>query len=313
VKRRILDLSTRRLGDYSTRPRAKTFSANGRAARRAEIRALEAFVFTNGWPVTLGYGNDGAKGSERSLEGRERHRGGIVMTNIRRWSAACAALATVMLTAACADAGTGYGRIVAAGSSSGTYAPPTPPTPSTSQPPPPPAEVPTERHSGGKGTSRFTTSWPAHEFAFLTFDCPKCSSNIFVDSDGGDHGLINAIGAYHGTVWFNVSPGKSTTAITVTANAAWTATIADYRSLPVAELGKETSGKGDAVLRIPAGTTKAALTSKGAGNFGVWVTAEPSFDLVVNEIGNYQNTLPMKGPAYVKIDDWDGKWTITPS
>ena len=136
-------------------------------------------------------------------------------------------LVVAAFTAACAPS-TGYGTIVAA---SGTIPAP-PPTP-TSTAPPAPREVPTETHTG-KGNSEFQTSWPADQLGFFTFDCPKCSSNVIIDTDGGDHGLVNAIGAYHGTTWFNTYRDHPVKRISVSANAAWTATITDYRSLPEA-------------------------------------------------------------------------------
>lgn len=219
-----------------------------------------------------------------------------------------AGLLLATLLSACSETGSGVGMILSDDSGRPT-APPTSAQPTSE---PPLVAVPTETHSG-KGKGEFTTSWPPGEPGFLTFDCPKCSSNIVVETDGDQHLLINAIGAYHGTKWFNVSYGGPTTKVTVTADAAWTATIADFGSLPVAQVGKPMSGKGDAVVGVPEGTKNIELTGKGSSNFQVWVTVEDSISLLVNEIGNFHTTAPVKGPAFVQIGEEDGSWTITPS
>ncbi len=219
-------------------------------------------------------------------------------------------LLLAMLLTGCTESGSGSGMILSDDDDPGASGRPTAPS-STGKPAP--AEVPTETHSG-KNVGEFTTSWPAGEPGYLTFDCPKCSGNVVVETDGSEHLLINAIGAYHGTRWFNVSPGAATKTIKVTsANAAWTATIADFRSVPMTELGKPMSGKGDAVVRVPPGTANAELTGKGPGNFQVWVTVGDTIDLPVNEIGDFTTKIPLQGPAFVEIGEWEGSWTIKPS
>src|SRR5437763_10216746 len=104
-------------------------------------------------------------------------------------------LLLVVLVSACAPA-TGVGEII--------EDPTDGPAPSTVtlRPTPAPREVAAETHTG-KGSGEFTTSWPADQLGFFTFDCPKCSANVMVDTDGGEHGLVNAIGAYRGTTWLN--------------------------------------------------------------------------------------------------------------
>src|SRR5438067_682000 len=131
-------------------------------------------------------------------------------------------------------------------------------------------DVPTETHTG-KGDGEFATTWPADQLGFFTFDCPKCSANVFIDTDGGEHGLVNAIGAYQGTTWLNTYPDRPTTKVTVHANAPWTATIADYRSVPEAPAGQPASGKGDAVFRIPSGVETVAFSAKTRGSVARWV------------------------------------------
>ncbi|GAB3137416.1 hypothetical protein GCM10027258_12900 [Amycolatopsis stemonae] len=212
-------------------------------------------------------------------------------------------LLLVVLTSACAPA-TGFGTIV-------TPTPRQVPVPTTSAPPGP-RDVPTETHTG-KSSGEFQTSWPADQLGFFTFDCPKCSANVIVDTDGGEHGVVNAIGPYHGTTWLNMYPDHPAKHVTVHANAPWTATIADYRSLPTAEAAKDTTGKGDAVLRVPAGVTKVKFTAKTRGNIALWVHSPEDDDLLVNQIGDIQVERDVRGPAYLKVDGYEASWTLTPS
>jgi hypothetical protein len=220
-----------------------------------------------------------------------------------RFRLACV-VAAVALTSACGPA-TGFGMIE-------TSSEPVPvPAPTTSAAPVL-RDVPTETHTG-KGEGEFAVTWPADQLGFFTFDCPKCSSNVMIDTDGGEYGLVNAIGKYKGTTWLNTEPDRPTTKVTVHANAAWTATIADYRSLPVVAPGAPTSGKGDAVLRVPAGVTHVKLSAKTRGNIALWVHSEEDRDLLVNEIGNVDVEREVRGPAYLRVDGYEASWTVTPS
>ncbi|MEU4246138.1 hypothetical protein AB0F15_01860 [Amycolatopsis sp. NPDC026612] len=211
-------------------------------------------------------------------------------------------LLLLVLASACAPS-TGYGTIVA-----DTPFVPTP----TSTAPPAPRDVPTETHTG-KGSGEFVTTWPADQLGFFTFDCPKCRDNVIIDTDGGEHGLVNAIGAYHGTTWMNTEPDRPTKRVTVHADAAWTATIADHRSIPTAESGKPTTGKGETVLKLPAGVTRIQFTAKTPGNVALWVMSPEDRDLILNQIGDLQVERDVHGPAYLKVEGYETTWTLTPS
>lgn len=215
-------------------------------------------------------------------------------------------LLVLVLASACAPA-TGFGTIIGASTSTSAEVP----TPTTSAAPVP-RDVPTETHTG-KGEGQFAVTWPADQLGFFTFDCPKCSSNVIISTDGGEFGLVNAIGAYKGTTWLNTEPDRPTTKVTVLANAPWTATIADYRSLPVASPGAPTSGKGDAVLRVPPGITKVKFTAKTRGNIALWVHSAEDRDLLLNQIGNVEVEREVRGPAYLRVDGYEATWTLTPS
>jgi hypothetical protein len=173
----------------------------------------------------------------------------------------------------------GYGSIVAGPSSADVP---------TSTAPPAPREVPTETHTG-KGSGEFVTSWPADQLGFFTFDCPKCTGNVIIDTD---------------------QPVKR---VTIHANAAWTATIADQRSLPLAAVGAASSGKGDAVLRLPEGASRVQLTAKTRGNIALWMMSPEKRDLLLNQIGDVQVERDVRGPAYLKVDGYETSWTLTPS
>jgi hypothetical protein len=200
-------------------------------------------------------------------------------------------LLLVVLTSACAPS-TGYGEIVA--ESTASLASPSPTAPAA------PRDVPPETHTGTE-SGEFATSWPADQVGFFTFECPKCTSNVIVDTDGGEHGLVNAIGAYQGTKWMNTDPRRPVKRVTVHANAPWTATISDHRSVATAEAGKEASGKGDAVLRLPEGVARIRFTAKTRGNVGLWVMSPEDRDLILNQIGDLQ------------VEGYEASWTLTPS
>ncbi|MEV6902134.1 hypothetical protein [Amycolatopsis sp. NPDC051372] len=182
-------------------------------------------------------------------------------------------------------------------------------------PPPPPRrlEAPTETHTG-KGDATVQLSWPTDVPGYLTFDCPRCDSNIFVHTDGDENSLINAIGAYHGTVWFNVTEGRDPSrTLTITANSSWTATLSDHRTLPAVTAGKPYAGKGDAVLVLPAGVTHATFKTGSRGNSAVWVQSGGTMDLAVNEIGATTSDFPVPGPTLVEVQAYEGQWTFTAS
>ncbi|MCR6485309.1 hypothetical protein M8542_21005 [Amycolatopsis sp. OK19-0408] len=215
-------------------------------------------------------------------------------------------LLVLVLASACAPP-VGYGVIVPATAGSAVA----PPAPSSSAAPVP-REVPTETHTG-KGSGEFVTSWPADQLGFLKFDCPKCSANVILDTDGGEHGLVNAIGPYQGTTWLNTYPARPTKHVTVHANAAWTATITDYRALPMASAGQPSPGKGDGVLRIPAGVTKVKFTAKTRGHIALWIQSDEDQDLLLNQIGDVEVERDARGPAYLKVEGYEASWTLTPS
>lgn len=183
--------------------------------------------------------------------------------------------------------------------------------------PEPPAYLKPEVHEG-TGDDVVTTTWP-EQFGTVTFECATCSGNTVVQTDGPEFLIVNTIGPYEGTKWINVAFGASTktTTITITANAAWTLTVSDFDKVRRVENGPA-QGEGDDVIYLGADSTKAAVSHEGQSNFVVEVVPLDEdgnggqHQLPVNEIGSYDGTVPLDGPAIVQVTS-EGSWTITPS
>ena len=121
--------------------------------------------------------------------------------------------------------------------------------------------------------------------------------------------LINEIGAYSGTVVFNLSSSEVITALEISANGAWEVILKDALTLPQIQPGGTASGTGDDVLVYFGDTTVAAISHSGESNFAVWSYGNSS-DLLINEIGNYSGQVRWPGgPALVEISA-DGDWNI---
>jgi len=142
--------------------------------------------------------------------------------------------------------------------------------------------------------------------AIVKFNCPDCSGNVTLTTDGAEGLLVNTIGSYSGTHFINVSDGSVTNQLTVTAEGSWTASIMDYTSASTA-----LSGEGDTALFLTGAATSARIKNTGEGNFVVQVYSSGGTDLAVNEIGSYAGTVPMSFPCLVQITS-EGAWSIQP-
>ena len=143
--------------------------------------------------------------------------------------------------------------------------------------------------------------------AVLTFDCPECSGNVTLKTDGAEGLLVNTIDSYTGSHFINLRDSSVTTTLTISAEGSWTVQIADARTAP-----HITSGSGDKAIIVEGPGSKAGITNQGEGNFVVEVYSADGGDLAVNEIGSYRGTVPMTLPALVQVTS-TGKWSITPS
>lgn len=144
------------------------------------------------------------------------------------------------------------------------------------------------------------------DLAILRFDCPACTGNTVLKSDGGESLLVNTIGAYSGTHYINVHDNSMTSQLTVNADAAWTIMINDTSRIP-----RFTAGTGDAAIFVDGPGDKARIMNKGESNFVVQAYGADS-GLLVNEIGSYSGTVPITTPAFVQITS-DGQWNIAVS
>jgi hypothetical protein len=121
--------------------------------------------------------------------------------------------------------------------------------------------------------------------------------------------LVNTIGAYSGTTAVGLlSIGNDPVKLAVTADAAWTITLAPIAEAPaLAE-----SGEGDGVFKYEGDAATWAVTHDGEANFTLsyYTSADFEMPLLVNEIGAYEGDVPATaGPGLVVITA-DGAWTI---
>ena len=122
---------------------------------------------------------------------------------------------------------------------------------------------------------------------------------------------VNTIGSYEGTTAYGISglSGESVS-LEVTADGAWEITIAPIADAP--ELGDPQEATGDGVFRYTGDAATWAVSHNGDSNFAIVELSEGTFgwDLLVNEIGAYEGTVPATaGPAVVTVNA-DGAWTI---
>jgi hypothetical protein len=188
------------------------------------------------------------------------------------------------------------------------------PTP-TDEPTPEAPAVPADIVYSGSGDSILPIQLPDGAgkavVATLTHDG---SSNFAVWSL--DHNLtqtdliVNTIGAYSGTVLFNVSyASNDPESLEITADGNWTVTVRSILSLR-AFTGNTATGTGDDVVLYYGDAGPADVSHDGSSNFTVWLYGD-STDLVVNEIGAYTGTVRWTaGPAVAAITA-DGNWGIT--
>lgn len=145
--------------------------------------------------------------------------------------------------------------------------------------------------------------------AIVTFECPACSSNTVLKSNGADSLLVNEIGAYSGTHIIDTKKTSATTELEVSAVGAWTITVADLST--VNPVSGPVRGHGDMVVYLAGKTSKAAITNVGQSNFVVIGYGTSFPQLAVNEIGSYSGTVRLTAPAFVQVES-SGDWTITP-
>ncbi|PRY42608.1 hypothetical protein [Umezawaea tangerina] len=176
---------------------------------------------------------------------------------------------------------------------------------------PPTTTTPPPTVYTGQGDDVITLDRPSG-FKIVKFECPACTGNTVLKSDGFESLLVNEIGSYSGLRWIDIRDNSRTTTLTVTAVGAWTLTVGGLDLATLAD--GPVSGSGDAVVFLMSKSAKARITNTGDGNFAVHVASTKStrMDLPVNTIGGYEGTVPLAGPAFIQVTS-SGDWTITPS
>jgi hypothetical protein len=118
--------------------------------------------------------------------------------------------------------------------------------------------------------------------------------------------LINTIGKYAGRVAVSLRP--EATALQIDADGSWSISLLPL--LQGSRLVRDSlSGHGDDVLAV-VDTAVFTIQHNGSSNFAVWLYNTDGPDLLVNEIGAYSGSVPVRGPAFLVVTA-DGEWTIT--
>jgi len=133
-----------------------------------------------------------------------------------------------------------------------------------------------------------------------------------LDESNADAGqLVNAIGSYAGSTLLGASQTGEPVRLEVTADGAWTITvapIADAAALPE-------GGTGDGVYRYDGDAGTWAVVHSGEHYFQLayYTDAALSLSILANEVGAYDGSVAVTdGPALVVVQA-DGDWTITPA
>jgi hypothetical protein len=173
-------------------------------------------------------------------------------------------------------------------------------------PGPPPVPIAYE----GQGDDVLTLEKPVG-VAVLDFECPQCSGNTVLKTDGREALLVNEIGGYAGRHLIDVSDTARTSMLAITATGSWKVTVTPGLSSVRMSDGARISGTGDDVVAINGGTSRALIKNRGESNFAVWIVGGSTTDLAVNEIGSYEGTVALRAPA-IAIVTSSGDWSIAP-
>lgn len=185
-------------------------------------------------------------------------------------------------------------------------------SPATEEPEPPAPAAPPQVFNGSGDDVVDLTPISA---GVLQFDCSGCRRNVVVKSLGGDYPdlLVNEIGAYTG----NRLITRETSRIQISATGSWTLTVGGLDLARRVDGAVAAEGTGDDVLLYRAAPDTVRLTHDGERNFVVKAIATTSSfpDLMVNEIGSYEGTVPFDdaGEATVVEVTADGGWSIVPT
>ena len=138
------------------------------------------------------------------------------------------------------------------------------------------------------------------------------SSNFIVASLDSNldriDGLVNTIGTYSGTVLMDVGQGEQTTALEIQTDGPWTVKLEDWQTAET--FSKKTEGAGDDVRIFDGQPGIANIKHQGDSNFIVRIYSSDGSDGLVNEIGNYQGTVPLRTDFGIVTIQSEGTWSI---
>ncbi|SDM88051.1 hypothetical protein [Allokutzneria albata] len=143
----------------------------------------------------------------------------------------------------------------------------------------------------------------------VQLDCPQCTGNVVLRSDGQEGLLVNEIGPYRGKRWFDLHADSRTTALTVTATGRWTLTVGGTDLAGVR--ADQAAGAGDDVVFLTRPVRSAAVAHSGEGNFVVHSVelATGRVNLAVNRIGAFAETVDLRGPVLLQVRS-AGRWSV---
>lgn len=182
------------------------------------------------------------------------------------------------------------------------------PTPTTARPTP--STIPAPRKYAGSGDNVLPIQKPAAGPVTATITYTG-TSNFAVWAEDAQLRhidlLVNTIGNYGGTVAIDFTGRTSTAVLEIEADGPWTI---ELRSpLAARQFTTTISGTGDDVVNYRGGARPATFTHNGESNFAVWHYATSGRDLLVNTIGVYSGTRPLRGAGFLVIEA-DGAWTV---
>ncbi|MFB9776470.1 hypothetical protein [Brevibacterium otitidis] len=122
---------------------------------------------------------------------------------------------------------------------------------------------------------------------------------------------VNTIGAYEGTTFVSADDWDATSKLQVTATGTCEITLS-----PVSTAAAfSESGSGDTVMQYTEGAATVSFTHGGESNFVVQENSGSDFgpDLLINEIGSYDGSIPLRSGPSILIVQADGSWTASAS
>jgi hypothetical protein len=178
-----------------------------------------------------------------------------------------------------------------------------------------PTAVPTIGFTkAGRGDTVFVVPAPYNNEATLVVAKYTGSSNFIVQTLASDNSmealLVDTIGTYHGVVAMDFDGSNPPVRIEVQAGGAWSITLRNASTAPT--FGAYTAGSGDWVVAYKGNANTAALAFRGQGNFIVqqYDTVGQSANLLADEIGNYNGTVPVDSSGFLVIQA-AGAWSVT--